>query len=103
MKNGKVSIWLLFIPFFHICVFAQSTTKPQFGDGITVRGGGGSNEVFTLPSNKRIKIPTSYLRRFNGQLIEWNGVPPDIVVPQTGEDIRRGQDKQLERAIAMLK
>ena len=71
--------------------------------GDTTGGGGGSNDVFYLPSHKRIKIPTSYLKRFNGEMIEWNGVPPDILVPQTEADIKQGRDKQLERAITLLK
>ena len=71
--------------------------------GDTTGGGGGSNDVFWLPSNKRIKIPTSYLRRFNGEMIEWNGIPPDIRVPQSEADVNQGRDKQLERAIALLR
>jgi hypothetical protein len=71
--------------------------------GDTTGGGGGSNDVFNLPSNKRIRMPTSYLRRFNGEMIEWNGIPPDIRVPQTEADINQGRDKQLERAIALLR
>ena len=71
--------------------------------GDTTGGGGGSNDVFSLPSDKRIKIPTSYFKRFNGDMVEWNGIPPDILVPQTEADIKQGRDKQLERAIALLK
>jgi len=71
--------------------------------GDTTGGGGGSNDVFHLPSNKRIKIPTSYLKRFNGDMIEWYGIPPDIVVPQSPDDIKQGRDKQLEYAIKLLK
>lgn len=71
--------------------------------GDTTGGGGGSNDVFHLPSRKRIKIPTSYLRRFNGQMIEWNGIPPDILVQQTEADIREGRDRQLENAILLLR
>ena len=71
--------------------------------GDTTGGGGGSNDVFSLPSNKRIKIPTSYFKRFDGEMAEWNGVPPDILVPQTEADIKQGRDRQLERAITLLK
>ena len=71
--------------------------------GDTTGGGGGSNDVFHLPSNKRIKIPTSYLKRFNGDMIEWYGIPPAIVVPQSPRDIKQGRDKQLEYAITLLK
>jgi hypothetical protein len=79
----------------------QTPSVTTLGD--TTGGGGGSNDVFYLPSNKRIKLPTSYLKRFNGEMIEWNGIPPDIFVPQTETDIRQGRDKQLEYAIALLK
>lgn len=71
--------------------------------GDTTGGGGGSNDVFYLPSKKRIKIPTSYFRRFNGEMIEWNGILPDILVKQTETDIREGRDKQLENAISLLR
>lgn len=71
--------------------------------GDTTGGGGGSNDVFYLPSNKRIKIPTSYFKRSNGEMIEWNGIPPDILVQQTEVDIIQGRDKQLEYAITLLK
>lgn len=71
--------------------------------GDTTGGGGGSGEVFRLGSNKRIKMPTSYLKRFNGDMIEWNGIPPDILIPQSEADIRQGRDKQLEYAIALLR
>jgi len=71
--------------------------------GDTTGGGGGSNDVFNLPSNKRIRMPTSYLRRFNGEMIEWNGIPPDIRIPQTEADLNQGRDKQLERAIGLLR
>jgi len=70
--------------------------------GDTTGGGGGSNEIFKLPSGKRIQIPTSYFRRFDGTMIEWNGVPPDIYVAQTIDDVDQGRDKQLERAIQVL-
>jgi len=70
--------------------------------GDTTAGGGGSANTFTLPSNKRIQLATMYFKRFDGVLIEWNGVAPDILVPQTEEDINQGRDKQLERAIQLF-
>jgi hypothetical protein len=78
----------------------QIPTVKTLGD--TTGGGGGSNDVFLLPSSKRLRMPTSYLRRFNGDMIEWNGIPPDIVVPQTKQDIDAGRDPQLERAIRLF-
>jgi hypothetical protein len=77
--------------------------------GDTTGGGScGSNSVgyyagkHVLPSGKAINIPTFDLRRLDGLPWETIGVPPDIRVPQTAEDIERGQDKQLEHAIELL-
>ena len=56
----------------------------------------------TTQSGKRLKIPTAYFKRMDGEMIEWNGIPPDILVPQTEADINQERDKQLERAIAVL-
>ena len=48
-------------------------------------------------------IGTTDLHRYDGLPREWIGVPPDIRVKQTEEDILNGRDKQLEFAISMLK
>ncbi|UCD37306.1 MAG: hypothetical protein JSW54_10795 [Fidelibacterota bacterium] len=55
-----------------------------------------------LPSGKMINIPKFDLRRLDGLPWETIGVPPDIRVPQTAQDIKRGQDIQLEYAIGLL-
>lgn len=79
--------------------------------GDTTGGGGGAGSggtaesvsEYKLPSGKLISTPTGYFERYDGQAVEWNGVPPDIRVEQTEEDIINGRDKQLEFAINMLK
>lgn len=71
--------------------------------GDTTGGGGGSVDIFVLPSGKRLKMPTVALVRFDGVNIEWNGIPPDVLVRQTETDIAQGRDKQLEKAIILLK
>lgn len=79
--------------------------------GDTTGGGGGvgSNHStqtisnFFLPSGLLINIPTGYFLRYDGKHFEWLGVPPDIRVEQTEEDIQSGRDKQLEYAIDLLK
>lgn len=79
--------------------------------GDTTGGGGGSGSDhedmtksdFLLPSGKLISTPTGYLERYDGQLIEWNGVAPDIRVVQTKQDADQGRDRQLEYAIELLK
>jgi C-terminal processing protease CtpA/Prc len=75
--------------------------------GDTTGGGGvaSSNDTpesvgeYQLPSGKNVYIGTEYFERYDGQFIEWLGVPPDIRVIQTEADINNGRDKQLEYAI----
>jgi len=55
-----------------------------------------------LPGGKSIRIGWNALLRIDGELHEWNGVPPDIRVPQTKADISMKRDKQLEFAIEFL-
>ena len=71
--------------------------------GDTTGGGGASVDVFPLPSGKRLKMPRMYFVRLDGELVEWNGVLPDILVEQTETDVKQGRDKQLEYAIQLLK
>ena len=78
--------------------------------GDTTGGGGGASNSsgaaigdYKLPSGKLINIPTGYFERYNGQLVEWHGVPPDIRIVQTEADIKQGRDKQLEYAIDILR
>jgi len=70
--------------------------------GDTTGGGGGVPQKFYLPSGLRFRVPTRYALRYDGEHVEWNGIPPDILVPQTKEDIDNEQDKQLEYAIDYL-
>jgi hypothetical protein len=70
--------------------------------GDTTAGMGGITIDFTLSSGKRFTTTHKY-NLFNGKLIQWNGVPPDILIEQTKEDINGGRDKQLEYAIELLK
>jgi C-terminal processing protease CtpA/Prc len=58
---------------------------------------------YTLPSGNTIFVGTTDWRRYDGLPYEWIGVPPDILVQQTREDIENGRDNQLEYAINMLK
>jgi hypothetical protein len=57
---------------------------------------------YALPSGKIIYIGTGYFERYDGDVIEWNGVPPDIRIEQTGEDAAKGIDKQLEFALEWI-
>ena len=70
--------------------------------GDTTGGGGGGNNIFDLPSGKRLRIPIKYFTRLDGEMVEWNGVLPDVLVEQTATDVEQGRDKQLEYAIQLL-
>ena len=71
--------------------------------GDTSGGGGGASEIFHLPSGKRLKLPVKYFKRLDGEMIEWNGIIPDIVVEQTETDIKLGREKKLEHSKTLLR
>jgi hypothetical protein len=70
--------------------------------------GGGCNDYRDadgdrhLPSGRVIHIPTACVGRYEGGLIEWNGVAPDLRVAMSSSDIQAGNDVQLEAAIRLL-
>jgi carboxyl-terminal processing protease len=70
--------------------------------GDTTAGASGAPQSYALPSGRMINISTKNIPRYDGLPIEWNGVPPDIRIAQTEEDIRQGRDLQLEYAIRFL-
>jgi len=75
--------------------------------GDTTGGGGLGGTIpdtsrLVLPSGKRFEINYLDIRRYDGEPIEWNGVPPDIRVVNTAVDIAAGRDLQLEFAIELL-
>jgi hypothetical protein len=57
---------------------------------------------YRLPSGRIVYIGTGYFERYDGNVIEWNGVPPDILIEQTGEDTDKGVDRQLEFALKWI-
>ena len=87
-------------------VMKQISTVTVVGD--TTAGGSAAATLqvpakYILPSGKIIFVGTSDLRRYDGLPWEWIGIPPDICVEQTKEDIANGRDKQMEFAINMLR
>lgn len=79
----------------------QISSVTAIGDN--TGGAGCSPERFALPSGLEIDVPTLEERRYDGVPMEWNGIPPDILVRQTKENIDKGIDRQLEYAINVLK
>ena len=57
---------------------------------------------FTLPGGIMIHIGTRYIMRFDGTVGEWNGIDPDIYLPQSEKELQNGNDLQLEFAIEYL-
>jgi carboxyl-terminal processing protease len=55
-----------------------------------------------LASGRLVHVPTACVGRYDGQLIERNGVPPDRYVPMTTRDVQNDRDVQLEAAIQLL-
>jgi C-terminal processing protease CtpA/Prc len=65
-------------------------------------GGSGGVSVSELPSGARIQFSTAVAWRPDGQIIEGQGVAPDIRIPIRRADLASGRDRVLERAIKAL-
>ena len=72
------------------------------GGGISLNNTTATRPEFELPGGIIISIPSGYMARYDGLPWEWLGIPPDIRVEQTAEDITDGRDRQLEYAINFL-
>jgi len=70
--------------------------------GDTTGGGSGSPVDFTISYNIKIKLPRFAQLTYQREFIEWNGIKPDIVVPQNKIDLENKRDIQLETAINIL-
>lgn len=82
-------------------VMEQLSNITVIGD-TTEGGGGNAGYQFQIPSGRVVQISFMDYFRYDGVPIEWNGVPPDITVLQTKEEVDNGHDLQLECAIKLL-
>ena len=80
--------------------FQQIENSTIIGD--TTAGGSGNAKYYLLPSGNKIRVSTTNYLRYDGTPIEWNGIVPDILVPQSEEDLKSNIDKQLEYALSFL-
>lgn len=62
----------------------------------------GAEGEYQLPSGKIIYIGTGYFERYDGQIFEWNGIPPEIRIENTPAEIESGKDRQLEYSIELI-
>jgi len=89
-------------------VLKQLPNVTAIGDTTGGGSAGGTSEPpeaitnFYLPSGKMIDVGTVDFRRYDGLPWEWLGIPPDICVEQTAEDIENGIDNILEYAIELI-
>lgn len=83
-----------------INVIKNAPTVTCVGD--TTGGGGGVPTDFYIIDRIKLHIPWQAELNYNGNYIEWNGVAPDILVPQTENDIKGNRDLQLEKAISII-
>jgi len=68
--------------------------------------------VVSAPSQQKIYLPAGLSLEFTfgtladekgNFIVEWTGVQPDVIVPQTIEDLQTGRDGDLEVAVQVLK
>ena len=69
--------------------------------GDTTGGGCGLPFTSELPNGWRIRFSSCPITSPDGQLTEF-GVEPDVKVDMTDEDLARGHDTILDRAIELL-
>lgn len=70
--------------------------------GDTTSGCAGATETIDLPSGFKANLPTYCCLRYDNEQIEWNGIPPKILVQQTKTNLENGHDLQLEFAINFI-
>lgn len=70
--------------------------------GDTTGGGTGAPGDFLISYDFKIHLSRFAQLTYQGDHIEWNGITPDILVPQTKLDIENQRDLQLETALRIL-
>lgn len=58
---------------------------------------------YGLPGGGELQLSREDYLAPKGRRIEGNGIEPDVVVPRTLEDLRAGRDRDLEKALEVLK
>lgn len=70
--------------------------------GETTLGKGAVQNPVDLSDGSHLRLTIAYWFPPDGQLIQGEGIAPDIEVPLTEEDLAAGRDPQLEQAVANL-
>lgn len=79
------------------------STKRAITIGTQTHGNLSGSCVFVvLPCGISVRISSSYIADPSGKIIEGNGNTPDIIADQTYEDLLKGRDTVLDRAVREL-
>jgi hypothetical protein len=70
--------------------------------GDTTAGATANPAPFALTAGWKVWISRWMAYTADQKIIEWNGIPPDVVVPATAEDFAAGRDPVLEYALQAL-
>ncbi len=65
-------------------------------------GKGSVQQVYTLSDNSQLNVTVAHWLTPNGDDIHEQGIMPDVEVVMTEEQVRAGEDVQLQRAIELL-
>jgi carboxyl-terminal processing protease len=65
-------------------------------------GKGAVQNPVDLSDGSHLRLTIAHWFTPNGQLIQGEGLAPDIEIPLTEEDLAAGRDPQLERAVSYL-
>ncbi|MGA9853472.1 MAG: S41 family peptidase [Gammaproteobacteria bacterium] len=66
-------------------------------------GASGCPETFPLADGWSYSVPICFDMTADHQVIEWNGIQPDVPVNVTSADFKRGDDPVLDEALKLLK
>ncbi len=70
--------------------------------GDTTGGGTGAPGDFLIAYDFKIHLSRYARLTYQGDYIEWNGLVPDVLVPQSKVDLENKRDPQLETALRIL-
>lgn len=83
-----------------ICMMRELENVTTLGD--TTAGGSGAPVDFTISYDIKIHLSRYAQLTYQREYIEWNGLKPDILVPQSRSNLENKKDIQLEAAINIL-
>ena len=84
-------------------VAAMQTLPHVVTIGATTGGASGCPVTYALGDGWQYSVPICYDMTANHQVIEWNGIQPEVPVSATRKNFARGDDPVLDEALKLLK